>query len=260
MSNGPALSFAADGEHLLRAASGKPALEWWSTSRKTVDKTVELQIPAKKWPLQYASFSPSAETGFGVASDGDIFVFETDSGRTLARLHGPEPPIRAGVLSKGGHWLAVSTERDSVVHLFEVTSGRSSQLAGHHDFVSGIAFAPDGALLATGSVDAAIKLWDTRTAKLLGTLTGHAEEATDLVFSPDARTLVSIGAHESVKFWHVPTRREMMSLADSRIGFHLEFSPDGRSLAICQAGEQNQSVRILKADSSDSSGFGLWSP
>jgi WD40 repeat protein len=248
MTGGPALTFSPDGRYLLRAARDKPALEWWSVQSNRVERIVALQPAPTSWPISYLGFSADARTGFGIANDGTIFVFETGSGSRLARLRGPVPPIRAAALSVGGQWLAVCTERENIAYLIERATGRTRRLAGHRDFISGLAFSPDNTLLATGSVDASIKLWDVAKAEEMQTLRGHAEEATDVAFSPDGRTLASIGVHDCVKFWHVATGREMISLSYPQAGFHIQFSPDGKHLAICLAAEQNRAVQIIGAD------------
>jgi len=62
---------------------------------------------------------------------------------------------------------------------------------GHTLFVWSIAFSPAGKLLASGSADKTIKLWDVNTGRELRTLSGHISQVASVTFSPDGRTLAS---------------------------------------------------------------------
>ena len=53
----------------------------------------------------------------------------------------------------------------------EDTSSRT--LTGHTDSVLSVAFSPDGKLLASGSDDNTVRIWDMATGQELQILTGH---------------------------------------------------------------------------------------
>jgi WD40 repeat protein len=50
----------------------------------------------------------------------------------------------------------------------------------------GPAFSPDRSILASGSADHTVRLWQVRNGELLHTLEGHADTVLRLDFSPDA--------------------------------------------------------------------------
>ena len=72
--------------------------------------------------------------------------------------------------------------------------------AGHTDSVYSISFSSDGHILASGSADGTIRLWDVPTGKHLQTLTGHTDSVSSVSFSPkwtDTRKW-KLGHHHSL--------------------------------------------------------------
>ena len=83
-----------------------------------------------------------------------------------------------------------------------------------------LAFSPDGTLLACGSVDSTIKLWNTLTGELIATFTGHYSMVGSLAFSPDGNTLASGGTEGTVRFWDIKKRKPIQK----RISGHMYIS------------------------------------
>jgi WD40 repeat protein len=76
-------------------------------------------------------------------------------------------------------------------------------LTGHTDWVNSVAFSPDGRLLASGSSDRTIKLWDVATGREVRTLSGHTDIVTSVAFSPDGRLLASGSDDKTIKLWDI---------------------------------------------------------
>jgi WD40 repeat protein len=85
--------------------------------------------------------------------------------------HGRSKPwLTASALSKAGGMAALGFS-DGTVRLFDVRSGReTSIMSGHSEAVSALAFRDDEHLLASGSADRTIAVWDTRSGVMLGRL------------------------------------------------------------------------------------------
>lgn len=107
-------------------------------------------------------------------------------------------------------------------------------LKGHAKAVSTVTFSADGKLLASGSDDGTIKIWDPATGKEVKTLAGHGKAIGALAFSPDGKLLASASdGPDAVKIWDVATGEEKVNLKDNEgaFGGHVTFSPDGKVLA-----------------------------
>ena len=71
--------------------------------------------------------------------------------------------------------------------------------------VFGVAFSPDGRLLATASSDETARLWDPATGDCLRTLTGHDSSVGGVAFSPDGRLLATAGSDGTARLWDPAT-------------------------------------------------------
>ncbi len=228
-----ALGYSLDGEEIVALGWDRDLLEFWTPGKAGPNRRIGLQqLPILFGGLLKWGIAPTSGLFFGMDSAGTIRLWKTKTGELVQAFAGPKPPIRNCVLDATGRWLAVSVERENTVHLFNCTSHQEVSLVGHKDFVSGLAFSPDSAKFATGSMDGTIRLWNIPSGSLVAQLAGHMQETTDLAFAPDGQTLASIAEGESLKLWHVPTLRKLVSWDLPRAGVWLQFSPDQRLLAV----------------------------
>jgi WD40 repeat protein len=92
------------------------------------------------------------------------------------------------------------------------TGTELSSLAGHNNFVNGLAFSRDGRWLASGSYDSTIKVWDLATGSELRALKGHTGSILALDFSLDGRFVVSGSDDGSTRLWNAQTGELLATL------------------------------------------------
>jgi len=120
--------------------------------------------------------------------------------------------------------LAVSVLGEEPQFLFTLT--------GHAGWINSVAFSPDGKLLASGSHDKTVKIWDMSSGQQIHTLTGHSDGVGSVVFSPDGKLLASGSWDNTIRLWDTRTWNEIRTLrGHTRHVFRVVFSPDGRWLA-----------------------------
>ena len=102
--------------------------------------------------------------------------------------------------SQDGKRMAVATIFEPLVAVWDVTTGKELFRSKEKAVVNALAFSADGKLVATGSYDRVVKVWDVAAGKAVHTFEGHAAGLNRLAFLPDGKALVS-GDHAKVKAW-----------------------------------------------------------
>ena len=130
------------------------------------------------------------------------------------------------------------------VRIWQVVDGQQLlTFQGHTNWVSSIAFSPNGQLLAaSGSSDPTVKLWEINSGQCLRTLQGHSNWVTWVAFSPDGQLLASSSDDQTVRLWEVSTGNCLQILQGHTDKVRaLAFSPNGQILA---SGSDDSIVRL----------------
>ena len=105
------------------------------------------------------------------------------------------------------------------------------ELEGHEERVACVAFSVDG-ILATGSADNTVRLWDVDSGQQIAILGEHDMTVHAVSFSPDGMTLASCAGDGTIKLWDVATHSAGATLeGHTNSVVSIAFSADGKTLA-----------------------------
>ncbi len=168
---------------------------------------------------------------------------------------------QAAILSRDETRVLGFRRLGTVAGLWDFATGQpAGPPAVHPDWVTAVAFRPDGRVFATGCRDRAARLWDATTGAPIGQPMENTYTVTALEFSPDGRTLLTggmdaAGATGGARLWDAASGQP---LTPPLTGGHpvtaVAFRPDGQAIAIADTimnapaqGADNVSIWTLPA-------------
>ena len=78
-------------------------------------------------------------------------------------------------------------------------------MEGHSDYIWSICFLNDGKMVASGSRDKIIKIWNIETGKVIRNLEEHTDTVWSICLSSNGKTLVSGSYDKYIIVWNVET-------------------------------------------------------
>ena len=215
------------------------------------DTVVEFNFDGRL-PSDNVGTDPEAHTTLSNTANHRIHVVvvDTDGNRTstvspvyftLEAGHSPQHvatldrpyyyDIGGLAISPDGTYLAIGT--GGIVELLDARKRESITVFRHTEgnvYVNwSVAFSPDGAMVASGSANGTVKLWNVSTRENIATLEGHTGSVVSLDFSTNGTLLASGARDNTVKLWNVATGAHVATLEGHTDGvFSLAFFPDGK--------------------------------
>jgi Tol biopolymer transport system component len=227
------LAFSPDGRHLVAGGgNGSKTYVWDITTGQLTTLTAG---PGAFFTTAVAA-SPNGKLVAAVCLNDAAYLWNLATGQLTATLTSPNQggDPYAVAFSPDSSLLATG-EADNRTDLWDIANGSLIRIFKDASPIQGLAFSPDGTLLAAAGRPTF--LWDVATGRRFATLYDPGGKAVQAVaFSPDGKLVVAGDDNGSAYLWNVATGALAATLTAPRTNANdyvtsVAFSPDGQLVA-----------------------------
>jgi WD40 repeat protein len=194
-----------------------------------VHKVVTIATPGK---IRSMSVCGTSGLAAGLSGDGTIYVWRLPSGELTASWKADG--VSSLACSFDGKWVAIG-KRDGSVEISDAAGKPARTLASGHTRIEGLAFSPDGSLLAASRHEQAAQLWSPGDGKLVAELQTDFSGVTSMDFAPDSSLFATADADTTVKIYDRNGKLKAKYAGLLLEPFAISFLPDGKKLIFAGA-------------------------
>lgn len=218
------VAFSPD-SRLLASAGNDRTIRLWDVS---TSRSVHI-LTGHKNMVWGVVFSHDGKRLYSSAYDDTIRIWDVEQGKILKTQKAERGDFRGIAMSPDGKLIAAGVNEGISV----LDSGSLREIrflpVNRLNRCTFVDFSGDSALVASGSTQGGLKIWETANGKLYRSLGKETAPADGIAFSPDGKLIASAHPEERyIRIWDVEGGKLLTKLmaSDGEIG--IDFSPDGK--------------------------------
>jgi len=195
------LAYSANGKRIVLAKMSIGGSVFASVWEPGVETKFKFTNHPELKDIEVVALSADGKLGASGAEDVVVRVWEVDSGKELQHWKGLRPTVLAFTPDGSGLLTGDSVGNLVLRDRTSKTGAEVGRFEGHTGRIAAAAFARDGSLLVTGSMDGTARVWDTTKQKELWKLGDHTGGVTCVALSEDRRRVLTGDKDGRVRLW-----------------------------------------------------------
>lgn len=170
-------------------------------------------LEGHRWDVLSVTWDPSGSMLASASYDNTVRLWHLEGakGSEIAVLEHMKQTVHALAWQPGPGGRLAGGAKDGTIYLWRVRTGSAAQLTpleAHRDIVRSVSWSHDGGLLASGSDDGAVCVWDAESRACLAVFDEHKDEVNTVAWGPELAGrpvwLASGSKDSTIRLWSIP--------------------------------------------------------
>ena len=243
--------------NILASVSRDQTVRIWDVATGKCLKTLQ-GYTGRVWTVAFSQDGQFLASG----TDNTVRLWNLSNNKCFQTFHGHTCEVCA--LTFTNNEKLASSSYDQTIKIWDITNidahrrhktlstqhSSLSTLKGHIGFVFSVSCSPNGLLLASGSADSTIKLWNIETGECFKTINPQIGWVFSVTWSPNSQILAASGRDGIIKLWNTKTWECLNTLKGHESWvYSIAISPDSQTLV---SGGTDLSLRLWNIKTGDS--------
>lgn len=233
------VAFSRDGRWLASGTNDRSIRLWQIATGRELPK-----LSGHTGWVKAVTFSPDSRLLASASNSGEVKLWDVNTGKEVYSVPYPNERLDTIAFDNDGKFLATAGTQQTI-HLLNLSTKETRTLSGHQGEITSLALIANTSLIASGSTDKTIKLWDVRSGQVVKTFANLSDQVNTIAANWTGKVVAVGTADGKVTLLDIASGEEHLVGKLAGEVFTVSFSSDGSWLA---AAGMDKAVRLWEAE------------